>query len=225
MKRFIRTATTTVDSNIAAFSDELATQYPYKIFYESEQGWGDDFQKIAEQLGCIKVEGKYQGKYQPIIFYLCPSEDVFDKLRSKQIPGIHMNSISEYLGSDDYIITNVFTPGDVQNKFRKLGSESDEGHFTLKDITNALKSLREQGYKVTIKNGSVQLTSYEGDMYYFARLSDLLDYINRLPDPYLEDDIWDAVTEVSEWAGYHHAADIPFMKEKIARLREKYFNS
>ena len=104
-------------------------------------------------------------------------------------------------------------------------SESNNGPFTLKDITNALKSLREEGYKVTIKNGSVQLTSYEGDMYYFARLSELLDYINRLPDPYLEDDILDAVDEVSEWAGYHHASDIPAMKEKIAKLRKKYFNS
>lgn len=122
MKRYIRTASGSVDPKLVSFADEIAQQYPYKIFYESEQGWADDFQKIAERLGCIKVEGKYQGKYQPIIFYLCPSEDVFDTLRSKQIPGIHMNSISEYFGSDDYIITNVMTPGSMKTAFRKIRS-------------------------------------------------------------------------------------------------------
>ena len=120
MKRYIRTASDVVDSKLVSFADEIAQQYPYKIFYESEQGWGDDFQKSAERLGCIKVEGKYQGKYQPIIFYLCPSEDVFDTLRSKQIPGIHMNSISGYFGSNDYIITNVFTACPLQKELRRL---------------------------------------------------------------------------------------------------------
>lgn len=120
MKRQIKCTVTFDAQQLARFSNELAKSYPYKIFYESEQGWGDDFQKIAEQLGCIKVEGKYQGKYQPIIFYLCPSEDVFDTLRSKQIPGIHMNSISEYFGSDDYILTNVLSDCPYKKKFRKI---------------------------------------------------------------------------------------------------------
>lgn len=120
MKRYIRTASDAADLKLIQFADEIAQQYPYKISYESEQGWSDDFQQVAERLGCIKVEGKYQGKYQPIIFYLCPSEDVFDNLRSKQIPGIHMNSISEYFGGDDYIITNVLTPSSAQRELRKL---------------------------------------------------------------------------------------------------------
>lgn len=120
MKRHIKCTATSDAQPLAKFSDELAKSYPYKLFYENDYGWADDFQKIAERLGCIKVEGKYHGKYQPTIFYLCPSEDVFDTLRSKQIPGIHMNSISEYFGSDDYIITNVLTPGSSQGELRKL---------------------------------------------------------------------------------------------------------
>lgn len=120
MKRQIKCIATPAVQQLDQFSDELAKSYPYKIFYENDYGWADDFHKIAERLGCIKVEGRYQGKYQPIIFYLCPSEDVFDKLRSKQIPGIHMNSISEYFGSDDYILTNIFTPGPLQKELRKL---------------------------------------------------------------------------------------------------------
>lgn len=122
MKRVVRAASKGNNQALAEFSDKLAQQFPYKLYYESEQGWADDFQKAAERLGCIKVEGRYQGKYQPTIFYLCPSEDVFDKLRSKQLPGIHMNSISEYYGSDDYIVTNVFTRGSIQAELRKMRS-------------------------------------------------------------------------------------------------------
>ena len=120
MKRFVRAASEGNNQALAAFSNKLAQKYPYKFHYESEQGWVDDFQKAAERVGCIKVEGKYQGKYQPIIFYLCPSEDVFDQLRSKQLPGIHMNSIHEYYGSDDYFITRIFTSCPEQKKLNKL---------------------------------------------------------------------------------------------------------
>lgn len=108
---------------------------------------------------------------------------------------------------------------------RYIKCTEDSQQFNLNDIKKALRQLRNYDYKVTIKNNSVEVTSYEGDAHYFARLADVLNKANTLVDPYLEDEILDIVVDVSEFAGAHHYFEVPEMKQRVAELREKYFNS
>lgn len=108
---------------------------------------------------------------------------------------------------------------------RYIQCNENSTQFTLADVKEALVDLRHHGCKLTVRNGSVCVSSYEGDVYYFARLSDILDHINEMPNCYLEDDILDVIDRVGESVGAHHAFEVSEMKQKVAELRDKYFES
>lgn len=110
----------------------------------------------------------------------------------------------------------IYANTDYDNTASKLGKD-----FTLDDIKRELRSLREREDRVSIKNGSVMITSYERDFYTFARLNDLLDYAHRLGDKEFDIDI--ALHAVGESAGYHHWSEHEWMVRRVNTLKKKYF--
>lgn len=74
-----------------------AEEFPYMINYETDNPtFAYDFQRYAESLGCRKVQVRYQGKFQPRIVYLCPSEEVYEQLKERNIPSIRLISLQKY---------------------------------------------------------------------------------------------------------------------------------
>lgn len=122
MKRMVKCVSRfSDDADLTQFSDELSKKFPYMISYTVDNStWGDDFQRRAESLGCIKVEGRYKGKYQPSIFYLAPSMEIYDEVKKFNIPTIRLGGIYRYPGSEDYLLTRIFTSCPEQKELNKL---------------------------------------------------------------------------------------------------------
>lgn len=122
MKRVIRCVKSLADDEkLLQFSDNIAKQFPYMISYTADNPtYGHDFQRRAEELGCIKVEGQYQRRYQATIFYLAPSEDVYAELEELDVPTVRLGNVREYKGSQDYLLTSILTNCPQQKELRKL---------------------------------------------------------------------------------------------------------
>lgn len=115
-------------------------------------------------------------------------------------------------------------------KENKKSLKEAQSAITMQEVIKALKNLRQNGYSVNVKNKGFIVSTYERDMYFAGYLQDLLDYanahINELDNPddldeltYLVDDY---VNSECERAWAHHSFEIPEMKEKVKKLRQKY---
>lgn len=107
-------------------------------------------------------------------------------------------------------------------------SDDIKGSYSEAEIVSMLRSSAKQsGMSCLVKNGGIQLSSYEKDMYWFCFVNDLVDHVNDNAHKYedlveLEDDIVDMVEDVGESVGIHHHQDSREFRNKVKILKSKY---
>ena len=103
---------------------------------------------------------------------------------------------------------------------------SEEFEWTEADVISGIRAAAKfLDYGCVIKNGGVQLSSYERDMYWFARLEDVVSYVNSKFDKSTSKDRmdWvDVIGDVGESVGASHAFELGDFKQDVKNLREKY---
>lgn len=105
---------------------------------------------------------------------------------------------------------------------------STKSHYSESDIVNMLRSSAKQsGMSCLVKNGGIQVSSYEKDMYRFCFVNDLVDHVNASVHEYedqleLEDDLVDMVEDVGESVGVRYHLDSKEFRDKVKALKSKY---
>lgn len=105
---------------------------------------------------------------------------------------------------------------------------STKSRYSESDIVNMLRSSAKQsGMSCLVKNGGIQVSSHEKDMYWFCFVNDLVDHVNDNAHEYedlveLEDDIVDMVEDVGESVGVRYHLDSREFRDKVKTLKSKY---
>lgn len=109
--------------------------------------------------------------------------------------------------------------------------------YSEKEIVESIKRyVRIIDGSCVVKNGGIQISSHERDMYSFAYLNDVVSYVNEnidnpkkfhitweVPENILDDIDWDSlVGELGETISIHHAFERSEFIKSLAKLREKY---
>lgn len=126
-------------------SKKLEKNYPYYFHYESNDPFAaEDFWKYAESLDCLKVEGKYKDS-QNVIFFVCKSEDSYNKLlqfneKNSLLPWIGELS-NNYSNDYDQLIIKFFgKPKKLENLIENSDTKNDSDYkFTVELYTEKNK--------------------------------------------------------------------------------------
>lgn len=107
-------------------------------------------------------------------------------------------------------------------------SDDIKGSYSEAEIVSMLRSSAKQsGMSCLVKNGGIQVSSHEKDMYWFCFVNDLVDHVNASVHEYedqfeLEDDLVDMVEDVGESVGVRHHLDYREFRDKVKTLKSKY---